>query len=136
MVVLGSGPAWMAAAAPASSDRLALLREQGFQTAAQQTIWTWRAARLQAGAVALARRPPASAPCTGAPLPTALGIWSRAGLPGPSLRQLLDRRCEDLPGSEPQGHCACSGSTPHVQQAVAGAFAVSAGMVKGPAPSW
>ena len=84
---------WIATVCSGDDDRLALLRQQGFQPLRRETLWRWE--------------PPASRPELRA-LPrdlqlkplnrrTAAAMWQleQAALPA-QLRQLLDRRVEDL----------------------------------------
>ncbi|WP_259727557.1 hypothetical protein [Synechococcus sp. CS-1326] len=84
---------WIASAATDRCDRLALLREQGFQPLRNQTVWRWEPAgrphpgKEVAGELELCplnRR-------------TAALLWhlEQAACPA-QLRQLLDRRSEDL----------------------------------------
>ncbi|NQV10989.1 MAG: hypothetical protein HQ527_07480 [Cyanobacteria bacterium] len=84
---------WMASAGTCQLDRLALLRELGFQPLRQQTLWTWLPARLPAGADGL----PADLQLSSLNRRTAPLLWhlEQAACPA-QLRQLLDRRCEDL----------------------------------------
>lgn len=87
-----SAASWLACASSLDSERLAMLREQGFQPQRTVQLWRWRApesdgqppfpselqlTRLQRGNAAL--------------------LWhlEQAACPAP-LRQLLDRRVEDL----------------------------------------
>ncbi|MEB3254898.1 MAG: hypothetical protein VKJ05_00780 [Synechococcaceae cyanobacterium] len=89
----GRGAAsWIAVAASVDDERLAPLREQGFQPQRTDRLWSWS--------------PPANAPLPA--LPAALQLWplnrrsaallwhlEQACCPAP-LRQLLDRRIDDL----------------------------------------
>jgi len=116
---------WMAPRQPAH-PRLAspLLREQGFSTLRQRTIWTWRAGSgCQAGADGLPPTP-SSAPEQGAP--SLLWHLEQAACPA-QLRHLLDRRCEDL--LDQTRALACSGCDP-TRHSSGWRFAVSAGMVR------
>jgi hypothetical protein len=87
-----SAASWFASSSSLDTPRLALLREQGFQPQRTDQLWRWR--------------PPASGAMPALPaglqlLPlqrrTAPLLWhlEQAACPA-QLRQLLDRRCEDL----------------------------------------
>jgi hypothetical protein len=106
---------WIATAATTDSDRLALLRQQGFQPLRRETLWRWE--------------PPATAEPQALPNDlqlkplnrrTAAAMWQleQAALPA-QLRQLLDRRIDDLLDQSEQPSLMLFDSTR--QQAVAGA---------------
>ncbi len=92
-ILRGRGAAsWIAVAASVDDDRLASLREQGFQPQRTDRLWRWS--------------PRADLPSP--PVPSTLQLWplhrrtapllwhlEQAGCPA-HLRQLLDRRIEDL----------------------------------------
>ncbi|WP_296446096.1 hypothetical protein [Vulcanococcus sp.] len=106
---------WIATAATTDSDRLALLRQQGFQPLRRETLWRWeppsepeqRALPSDLQLRPLNRR-------------TAPAMWllEQAALPA-QLRQLLDRRVEDLLDQSEQPSLMLFDCTR--QQAVAGA---------------
>lgn len=85
---------WIATSASNDTDRLALLRQQGFQPLRRETLWRWQRPGAQQRAVSglakdlqlrqLNRR-------------TAAAMWQleQAAMPA-QLRQLLDRRVDDL----------------------------------------
>jgi len=89
----GRGAAsWIAVAASVDQDRLAALREQGFQPQRTDRLWRWSA--TDSGPL-----PPLPAPLQLWPLNrrTASLLWhlEQAACPA-QLRQLLDRRIEDI----------------------------------------
>jgi len=106
---------WIATAATTDSDRLALLRQQGFQPLRRETLWRWeppsepeqRALPSDLQLRPLNRR-------------TAAAMWQleQAALPA-QLRQLLDRRVDDLLDQSEQPSLMLFDCTR--QQAVAGA---------------
>jgi hypothetical protein len=82
---------WLATASSLDHDRLATLREQGFQPQRTDRVWRWRP-----GSGSL---PPVPGPLQLRPLNrrTAALLWHLEQAATPShLRQLLDRRIEDL----------------------------------------
>ena len=92
-IVRGRGAAsWIAVAASVDDDRLAALREQGFQPQRTDRLWRWTPQ-------AVLPSPSVPAPLQLWPLNrrTAPLLWhlEQAGCPA-HLRQLLDRRIEDL----------------------------------------
>ncbi len=110
---------WIAVAASVDHDRLAALREQGFQPQRTDLLWRWSAT----GAGAL---PPLPAPLQLWPLNrrTASLLWhlEQAACPA-QLRQLLDRRIEDiLDQSQGRGWMLVD---PSRREAVAGARLLS-----------
>lgn len=82
---------WIATASSLDGDRLALLREQGFQPQRSERIWRWQVDG--GGAAAL----PADLQLRPLQRRNAALLWhlEQAACPAP-LRQLLDRRIEDL----------------------------------------
>jgi len=84
---------WIASAGTGRIDRLALLREQGFQPLRQQTLWCWEPGRQAAPG----GDPPGDLQRCGLNRRTAALLWhlEQAACPA-QLRQLLDRRSEDL----------------------------------------
>ena len=107
---------WMATSDSEDSERLAVLRQQGFQPLRREVLWRWRR--------------PAPRPCLGEPprelqlrglnRRTALAMWQleQAAMPA-QLRQLLDRRVEDLLDQSDQPSVMLIDS--NRRQAVAGA---------------
>lgn len=87
-----SAASWFATSSSLDSARLALLREQGFQPQRTDQLWRWRPQASSA-------LPPLPAGLQLLPLQrrTAPLLWhlEQAACPA-QLRQLLDRRCEDL----------------------------------------
>jgi hypothetical protein len=110
---------WIATVPTTHDDRLALLREQGFQPLLQRTLWRWEPARSQAGTAGSAVIPPADLQQRPLTRRSAALLWhlEQAACPA-QLRQLLDRRVEDLlDHSEGRGQLWID---PSRQQAVAG----------------
>jgi hypothetical protein len=110
-----SATSWIASAPAGRIDRLALLREQGFQPLRNQTLWSWEpSGRLAAGG-----DPPGELQRCALNRRTAALLWhlEQAACPA-QLRQLLDRRSEDLL-DQTQGH-GLLWVDPTRQQAVAG----------------
>ncbi len=83
---------WFAISSSLDSQRLAWLREQGFQPQRTDQLWRWRP---QSGSVAAAL--PAGLQLLPLQRRTAPLLWhlEQAACPA-QLRQLLDRRCQDL----------------------------------------
>jgi hypothetical protein len=87
---------WIARAASLDSDRLAVLREQGFQPLRTDQVWQWQPAPGSDGAPAAAGLPPELL-LQSLQRRNAHQLWQleQAACPA-QLRQLLDRRVEDL----------------------------------------
>jgi hypothetical protein len=87
---------WIATSSSCDDERLAVLRQQGFQPLRRQTVWRWERDGQQPPAP-----PPQGLPHDLELRPldrrTAVAMWQleQAALPA-QLRQLLDRRVEDL----------------------------------------
>ena len=85
---------WIATSSSCDDERLAVLRQQGFQPLRREILWRWQppeaAARLQ-------RSLPRELQLRSLNRRTALAMWQleQATLPA-QLRQLLDRRVDDL----------------------------------------
>jgi hypothetical protein len=110
---------WIATVPTTQDDRLALLREQGFQPLLQRTLWRWEPACSRAGTAGSAATPPADLQQRPLTRRSAALLWhlEQAACPA-QLRQLLDRRVEDLlDHSEGRGQLWID---PNRQQAVAG----------------
>ena len=84
---------WIASAATSRCDRLALLREQGFQPLRNQTVWRWE----PGGRPLPGREVGGELQLCSLNRRTAALLWhlEQAACPA-QLRQLLDRRSEDL----------------------------------------
>lgn len=82
---------WIATSASCDDERLAVLRQQGFQPLRRETLWRWQPAEVNTVVLPndLQLRPLNRR--------TALAMWQleQASLPA-QLRQLLDRRVDDL----------------------------------------
>ena len=106
---------WMATASTNDSDRLALLRQQGFQPLRRESIWHWEPSHVTAK-----RELPADLQLRPLNRRTAAAMWQleQATLPA-QLRQLLDRRVDDLLDQSEQPSLMLFDS--NRQQAVAGA---------------
>jgi hypothetical protein len=93
---LGDSPgvtSWIATAPAGDGDRLALLREQGFQPLRHQTLWFWEPADGPPAAPA----PPGELLQRPLNRRTAALLWHLEQATSPAqLRQLLDRRIEDV----------------------------------------
>ncbi len=93
----GAG-SWIAIASTLDSDRLAALREQGFQPLRTERLWRWPGGLPASGTLAAAAGD-GSQPWSPRPLNrrSARALWQleQAACPG-LLRQLLDRHVEDL----------------------------------------
>ncbi|MEY3463735.1 MAG: hypothetical protein RLZZ468_1513 [Cyanobacteriota bacterium] len=87
---------WIANAASLDSDRLAVLREQGFQPLRTDQLWRWNA-MVHAAPAADPAACPADLQLQPLSRRHALPLWQleQAACPA-QLRQLLDRRVEDL----------------------------------------
>lgn len=84
---------WIATAPAGDGDRLALLREQGFQPLRHQTLWYWE----PAGGPSPAAAPPGDLLQRPLNRRTAALLWHLEQATSPAqLRQLLDRRIEDV----------------------------------------
>jgi hypothetical protein len=95
-ILRGRGAAsWIAVAAGVDAERLAWLREQGFQPQRSERVWRWSAA--EPVVVSSAPAPPHDLQLRPLTARTAPLLWhlEQACTPAP-LRQLLDRRVEDL----------------------------------------
>jgi hypothetical protein len=116
---------WIATLSSCNDERLAVLRQQGFQPLRRQTLWRWQ------------REPQGSTPTAVAAFPqdlelvplnrrTAALMWQleQAALPA-QLRQLLDRRVEDLLDESEQPSLMLVDRSR--QQAVAGARRLRSG---------
>lgn len=116
-----SAASWIASCASCDDDRLALLRQQGFQPLRRETIWRWEPVQ---------RSHPRSLPRDLQLRPlngrTAAAMWQleQAALPA-QLRQLLDRRVDDLLDQSDQPSVMLFDS--NRQQAVAGARRLRSG---------
>ena len=113
---------WIATSSSNDDNRLALLRQQGFQPLRRETIWRWEpdpAAANQALPRDLQLRPLNRR--------TATAMWQleQATLPA-QLRQLLDRRIDDLLDQSEQPSWMLFDTTR--QQAVAGARRLRPGL--------
>ena len=106
---------WIATASTNDSDRLALLRQQGFQPLRRETLWRWEPSHSTAN-----RELPADLQLRPLNRRTAAAMWQleQAALPA-QLRQLLDRRIDDLLDQSEQPSLMLFDSSR--QQAVAGA---------------
>ncbi|MFM2080218.1 MAG: hypothetical protein RLZZ219_900 [Cyanobacteriota bacterium] len=93
---------WIASSSSCDDERLAVLRQQGFQPLRRETLWRWQ--RGDAGTASLGRGVPIAETALPHELQlrslnrrTAATMWQleQAALPA-QLRQLLDRRVDDL----------------------------------------
>ena len=85
---------WMATSSSLDLDRLAALREQGFQPLRTERLWRWQG---QLGSAADAAAPGAELPLRPLNRRTAPALLQLEQAACPALlRQLLDRRCDDL----------------------------------------
>jgi hypothetical protein len=86
---------WIATSSSGDDERLAVLRQQGFQPLRRETIWRWRGPQPRTASPT----PPLPGDLQLLPLNrrTALAMWQleQSTLPA-QLRQLLDRRVDDL----------------------------------------
>lgn len=106
---------WIATTTSTDSDRLALLRQQGFQPLRRETLWRWEPLRPTPQ-----RSLPRDLQLRSLSRRTAAAMWQleQAALPA-QLRQLLDRRIDDLLDQSDQPSLMLFDS--NRQQAVAGA---------------
>ena len=106
---------WIATASTNDSDRLALLRQQGFQPLRRETLWRWEPAHATRN-----RELPADLQLRPLNRRNAAAMWQleQAAMPA-QLRQLLDRRIDDLLDQSEQPSLMLFDS--NRQQAVAGA---------------
>lgn len=89
-----SASSWILPVSSLDQERLALLRELGFQPLRSETLWRWRVSSPGAGSLAMA---PADLQLRPLQRRQASLYWhlEQAACP-PQLRQLLDRRLDDL----------------------------------------
>jgi GNAT superfamily N-acetyltransferase len=88
---------WIAAASTLDDTRLAMLREQGFQPLRSDRLWCWPGAPAVGGPISASSPAPAELQLTPLNRRSATLLWhlEQAACPA-QLRQLLDRRVEDL----------------------------------------
>ena len=86
---------WIATSSSGDEDRLAVLRQQGFQPLRRETLWRWQ--RTAATSASIAKSLPRELQLRPLNRRTAAAMWQleQAVLPA-QLRQLLDRRVDDL----------------------------------------
>jgi hypothetical protein len=117
-----SAASWIATSSSNDDDRLALLRQQGFQPLRRETLWRWEPAPEASN-----RPVPRDLQLRPLNRRTAVAMWQleQATLPA-QLRQLLDRRIDDLLDQSEQPSWMLFDSTR--QQAVAGARRLRPGL--------
>ncbi|MCP9779865.1 MULTISPECIES: GNAT family N-acetyltransferase [Cyanobium] len=88
---------WIAAASTLDDTRLAMLREQGFQPLRSDRLWCWPGAPAGGSPISASSPAPAELQLTPLNRRSATLLWhlEQAACPA-QLRQLLDRRVEDL----------------------------------------
>jgi hypothetical protein len=116
-----SAASWIATSASTDSNRLSLLRQQGFQQLRHETLWRW-----EPPSEPLERNLPRDLQLRPLNRRSAQAMWQleQAALPA-QLRQLLDRRVDDLLDQSEQPSLMLFDNSR--QQAVAGARRLRSG---------
>ena len=117
---------WIATCSSDDNDRLAVLRQQGFQPLRRETLWRWQPAAASPAITLQGVNLPGELQLRRLNRRNALAMWQleQAAMPA-QLRQLLDRRVDDLLDQSEQPSLMLIDS--NRQQAVAGARRLRAG---------